>query len=481
MTIQAVFFDMGGTVERLFFDDHLRLEATGQLRQQLLDRGLDPGLSDEDLYQHIKAGLLRYMDWKEKSLVELESARILQEYIFADLNLPQEQLTDSAEELMFFMESKFYKREMRPEVPDVLKAIKKMGLKIGCISNVMSRNLILSVLQRYGIRGYFNPVILSSVYGRRKPDPSIFQHAARCAEVPPGACIHVGDTISRDVLGAQQAGYRMAVQISHPSLLHQDNGKATPDVVLQNMTELLDVLDKEMATTPGQQMVSAPHKKRVKALLFDAGDALYYRPYKGRRLASFLSGLGLGLPLMPWQDKETLRPMAFTGELSKQAYQDRMLNFYGVHGKEKLAQGRRILEEESQDVTFFAGVPETLWTLKEQGFLLGVITDTIHPTSVKKKWFQQVGIDQVWDVFVSSCEVGVKKPDARIYRRALSELGIEPSEAAFVGHKASELQGAKDEGLITAAFNYDKKALDVKTDFYITYFKDLLDIFDCAQ
>ncbi|NIN96386.1 MAG: hypothetical protein GTO49_15725, partial [Anaerolineae bacterium] len=81
MAIQAVFFDMGGTIETLSYDDELRLAATVQLRQQLAERDLDPGLATEELYQLIKTGLQRYAAWKERSLLELEPSSFWQEYV----------------------------------------------------------------------------------------------------------------------------------------------------------------------------------------------------------------------------------------------------------------------------------------------------------------------------------------------------------------------------------------------------------------
>ena len=42
---------------------------------------------------------------------------------------------------------------------------------------------------------------------------------------------------------------------------------------------------------------------------------------------------------------------------------------------------------------------------------------------------------------------------------------------AFVGHKASELEGARAVGMKTIAFNYENSA---KADFYIRRFSDLL-------
>ena len=471
MIIRAVFFDMGGTIETMHYDDELRLAATAQLRQQLVEWSLNPGLTTEKLYQVIKKGLLRYRAWNRRSLVELESPRIWQEYRFAGLDLPPAKVAAMAEELSFFFETKFFQREMRPEVPAVLEAIKEMGLKVGIISNVISRGMVPHTLQRYGIGDYFNPVVLSSVYGRRKPDPAIFLHAAQLAGAPPSACVHIGDKISRDVLGARRAGYRLAIQIEHPPIDGPENCNAVPDFVLRDMRELLGVLEDEQRRSVKRTVPSKSEAREIKALLFDAGDLLYHRPREKERLAAFLAELGLSLSPMLKREREKLRTMAFVGKLTKQEYQDQVLRFYGVQGEENLARGRKAFEEESNDVVFFDGVKETLLALKERGLLLGVVTDTYQPTVVKLKWFEQEGIGHVWDAFVVSCEVGVRKPDPRIYRLALDELRTEPEEAAFVGHKAAELEGAKAVGMTTVAFNYGE---DEEANFYIEHFNDLL-------
>lgn len=54
------------------------------------------------------------------------------------------------------------------------------------------------------------------------------------------------------------------------------------------------------------------------------------------------------------------------------------------------------------------------------------------------------------DVTVFSYQVGVRKPDARIYRLALDALGISPADALFVGDGGSnEHRGARDLGIRT--------------------------------
>ena len=70
-------------------------------------------------------------------------------------------------------------------------------------------------------------------------------------------------------------------------------------------------------------------------------------------------------------------------------------------------------------------------------------------------------------------DIGTRKPDAQIYQAALNQLGLNADQAIFVGHRTSELVGAKSVGMQTIAFNYDQ---DAPADFYIEKFSDLLNV-----
>ena len=159
------------------------------------------------------------------------------------------QLDSIADDLMVWIETHYYQRQMRPEIPSVLNAIQKMGYKIGLISNVNSRGQVPLNLSQYGIMHYFNPIVLSSEYKRRKPDPSIFHYAARLSKSPTSECIYIGDRIARDVLGAKRAGFKLAIQIKHDFKHGETDEGATPDFILNNMTELLDILQNEQQSS----------------------------------------------------------------------------------------------------------------------------------------------------------------------------------------------------------------------------------------
>lgn len=472
MAIRAVFFDMGGTIERYWSSLELRMKAIPVLKNCLLSGGIDLGISDQELLEVISAGYGRYHNWSIDSMEELPPSRVWAEFIFAEIPIDPQKLSEVAEELMFTLERCFYKREMRPEVPQVLEVLRKMGLKIGLISNVCCRDLVPANLEQYCIRHYFDPIILSSEYGRRKPDPAIFHYAARLAKVPTGECAYVGDRISRDIVGARKAGYRLAVQIRHDFEHGEDDSGASPDAIIDQMTEILEILRSEQSNSTGSAINKAL-KSPIRALLFDAGDILYYRQKKGNKLAEFLAGLGLSYQEFPLEKRIVLRDQAYQGIINYDQYQEVILAFYGVTRSDDIVRGKQALDEDANNVEFFEGVAETLAYLKEAGYLLGIITDTALPVHVKLNWFERGGFGDVWDSIISSRELGMRKPNPKIYQVALQQLGISAGQAVFIGHKISELDGAKTIGMKTIAFNYEDGA---RADYHINSFADLLNV-----
>lgn len=474
MNIQAVFFDMGGTLDLYSCTPEMQLERTSAIQQRLLSAGINLGLSIEQLYQVVSYGLSVYHQWSINHLEELSPQKVWGEYIFAGHPEVQDKLSSIAEDLMCFIETQYFDRQMRPEIPFVLDSIRRMGLKTGLISNVNSIGQVPKNLSEYGIKKYFDPIVLSSDYGRRKPDPAIFHQAARLANVPASTCVHVGDRISRDIVGARKAGFRLAIQIKHEFDHGEEDGGATPDFIIDEMTELIDIIKDELNQSANQKLTSGMRSSPIRAILFDAGDILYYRPNRSEKFHAFLEEINIQVNHETLQKEKTaLKEKAYRGLISQDEYKEAQLQLYGITNPEHIERGKQILGEEKKDVAFFEGVQQTLVTLKEKGYLLGIVTDTAHPVHVKLDWFEQGGIGHVWDSIISSKEVGARKPDPRIYRAVLKQMGIQAEEAIFVGHKASELDGAKTLGMKTIAFNYEEEA---NADYYLEKFLDLLKV-----
>ena len=136
-------------------------------------------------------------------------------------------------------------------------------------------------------------------------------------------------------------------------------------------------------------------------------------------------------------------------------------------------EGIRAQAQDDDTVAIHEGVPETINALKQQGYLLGIITDTALPISTKLGWFEQHGFGNLWDVVISSKEIGVRKPAPILYEEAVQQTRLKACETAFIGHRAYELEGARAVGMRTIAYNFDEGSI---ADEYIENFRDLLTI-----
>ena len=88
---------------------------------------------------------------------------------------------------------------------------------------------------------------------------------------------------------------------------------------------------------------------------------------------------------------------------------------------------------------------ETLAELRRRGHKLGLIS--VCSQDVPHVW-DETPLAGALDELVFSCDVGVSKPDPRIYEIACERLGVEPPDCLFVGDGANdELPGAERAGM----------------------------------
>jgi putative hydrolase of the HAD superfamily len=65
---------------------------------------------------------------------------------------------------------------------------------------------------------------------------------------------------------------------------------------------------------------------------------------------------------------------------------------------------------------------------------------------------RKFGLDAIFPLFVSSCYVGLRKPDPAIYRLALDLTQISPEESCFIDDRPANIQGARTAGMRTVLF-----------------------------
>jgi HAD superfamily hydrolase (TIGR01509 family) len=89
----------------------------------------------------------------------------------------------------------------------LLEALRGRGLKLALVSNTASPEWLLEpILERQGIAGRVDAIVLSSEIGKRKPHPAIFERALAELGTEPSDAVFVGDRLDADILGASRVG-----------------------------------------------------------------------------------------------------------------------------------------------------------------------------------------------------------------------------------------------------------------------------------
>jgi len=115
-------------------------------------------------------------------------------------------------------------------------------------------------------------------------------------------------------------------------------------------------------------------------------------------------------------------------------------------------------------------------------YKLGVISDTIFSSGVVlRKILQANDIEQYFDVFIFSDEMGCSKPDSRAFTAAAKGLGIGITEIAHVGDRDTKdikgPQGLGAKGIYTTVVN-DRGSNTTSADAICRDYANLVEIVD---
>jgi len=108
--------------------------------------------------------------------------------------------------------------------------------------------------------------------------------------------------------------------------------------------------------------------------------------------------------------------------------------------------------------------------LRERGLKTAVVANAWpEPGRVLRRDLADFGLAERLDAAVFSTDLGVRKPDPRIFLHALETLGVDPLDALHVGDRLVEdVQGAAEVGMTTVQalwFRADDTPASVEPDF----------------
>ena len=244
--IEAILFDMGGTLRG-------SVKLSQAEKHAVIQKIIDLVHSDanvEDFSRMLADHARAYKNWAERTLKELSEEDLWTQWMLP--NWPTDLVRANAVILNQLYRDSLSTRTAFPETYEVILQLYRRGYRLGLVSNTTSSVEVPALLKELHIIGCFETIILSTVIGKRKPDPNILLDATDRMGVDPAKCAYIGDQPKRDVAAAQKAGFAKSVIIrqGRKSSINVDNPYLVPDHKIKNLTELLEIFPEREPIKP---------------------------------------------------------------------------------------------------------------------------------------------------------------------------------------------------------------------------------------
>jgi HAD superfamily hydrolase (TIGR01509 family) len=134
-----------------------------------------------------------------------------------------------------------FTHHVRPD-RDAHRVLQKLHRKcrLGLISNFAIPECGRRLLKMFGLKEYFDLIIINAEVNLRKPSPKIFNVALQELGVDASNTVFVGDMVDLDIAGPQSVGMKTVLINRRPSW---KTTRAKPDAVINSLVELLDVIE----------------------------------------------------------------------------------------------------------------------------------------------------------------------------------------------------------------------------------------------
>lgn len=235
MNIKAIFFDLDGTLR------HSLPPGAQVFADYVLQLGLP--ITPEDRLRALRWESFYWAEsadlYADKEMYPVENADFWRQYARRQL------LALGASELrageLFLQAHAYMEASYRPQsvVPEdalqLLPRLQEFGYRMAVVSN--REKPFQTEVEALGLTPYFGFSLAGGEIGAWKPEPEIFFHACRRADVEPAETVYVGDNYFADVVGARRAGLRPVLY---------DPRRVFPDAdcpVLTSFEQLPDVLE----------------------------------------------------------------------------------------------------------------------------------------------------------------------------------------------------------------------------------------------
>ena len=241
MKIKGILFDINGTLIDILTDEGMD-EIYRAVSHFLTYQGIDLHRGEvRDQYFRIMEEQIKA---RGEEHPEFDAVALWKEFLERNRNPARQPPPDTRVAMPRFLAEMYrgisrQRLELYPNVESVLDELKPR-FSLAVVSDGQSA-WALPEMRAVGIDSYFKPIVISSDYGFRKPDPRLFQAALDGIAAGPEEVLFVGNDMYRDVFGARHMGMKTVFFASNQGRRHMEG--VEPDYIIYRFGELRQAIN----------------------------------------------------------------------------------------------------------------------------------------------------------------------------------------------------------------------------------------------
>lgn len=234
-----------------------------------------------------------------------------------------------------------------------------------------------------------------------------------------------------------------------------------PEQKFEDLDELSARIKKDAETAEEvfnrkEASLKMTEKLNVKAVFFDFDDTLQSR--KGAYRIYCENFLTKYFPSISGEEREKkldeMEEYVDGGYKDREVYFPEIIELWGWDNHPPMQELYDSFNYDyGKNVDMLPGAIDVLKEIKNRGYILGAITNGV--SSLQNLKLDTAGIRDLFDVVVVSGDIGIYKPDRRIFDEAIRRAGVKNEESLFVGdHPVNDIQGALGADMQAIRMNY---------------------------
>jgi putative hydrolase of the HAD superfamily len=124
----------------------------------------------------------------------------------------------------------------------------------------------------------------------------------------------------------------------------------------------------------------------------------------------------------------------------------------------------------------YAETESVLKELKSKNVRIGVLTDTAYGADKEYLTDRIPVLMPYFDAFLSSTDVGFRKPNAKGYLQLVKELKVKGADCLFVGDESKDVIGANRVEMVSVLINRNKDLREYGQKYTVNSLRDILSL-----